>query len=464
MLASASCVESMNIAMISCFKVQVYTPGWYRKQMDLFEVQHSESQNQPLAERLRPKNFEDFLTQNKSSAKFANVISQLQNNVVLNLILWGPPGSGKTSFANILKKHSKAEFIQSHAVDLSTKVIKEHCESGKDRLLTQNKKTILFIDEIHRLNKSQQDIFLQFIEKGFIYLLGATTENPSYELNKAIMSRCKLLFFEAHDDESLMKLFLKSIGSENILGEELITPEALTALINSSQGDARLLINKTEELIQSYKFKTLNFPLSVEDLIKFFFESSIAYDKTGDEHYNLISAFIKSIRGSDPDAGIYYLARMLYAGEDPVFIARRLIILASEDVGNADPNALTLAISTLKAVEVIGMPEARINLAQCVTYMASAPKSNAAYLAINKALDLVERTKNLKVPLALRSAQTELMKQLGYGKGYKYAHDFPKHWVSQDFLPKEIEGEKFYKPTDIGFEKRISEYLEWLKK
>jgi putative ATPase len=432
--------------------------------MDLFEAQHTESLNQPLSERLRPKAFDDFLTQNKSSAKFENIIAQLKNNVVFNLILWGPPGSGKTSFANILKKNSTAEFIQSHAVDLSTKVIKEYCEAAKSRMLTQNKKTILFIDEIHRLNKSQQDIFLQFIEKGFVYLLGATTENPSYELNKAIMSRCKLLFFEPHDDASLKSLFIKALNTEDITQDQIITPEALEALINSSQGDARLIINKTEELIQSYQFKTLNFPLSLDDLKKFFFESSIAYDKTGDEHYNLISAFIKSIRGSDPNAGIYYLARMLYAGEDPVFIARRLIILASEDVGNADPNALTLAISTLKAVEVIGMPEARINLAQCVCYLASAPKSNAAYLAINKALNLVERTKNLKVPLALRSAQTELMKQLGYGKDYKYSHDFPKHWVSQDFLPKEIQGEVFYEPTDIGFEKRIREYLEWLKK
>jgi putative ATPase len=293
--------------------------------------------------------------------------------------------------------------------------------------------------------------------------LGATTENPSYELNKAIMSRCKLLFFEPHDDQSLNQLFVKALKTENINADDIITAEALTALVNSSQGDARLIINKTEELIQSYKFKTLNFPISIEDLKKFFFESSVSYDKSGDEHYNLISAFIKSIRGSDPDAGVYYLARMLYGGEDPVFIARRLIILASEDVGNADPNALTMAISTLKAVEVIGMPEARINLAQCVCYLASAPKSNAAYLAINKALSEVERSKNLKVPLALRSAQTELMKQLGYGKDYKYSHDFPKHWVSQDFLPTELKGQRFYEPTDIGFEKRIREYLEWLK-
>jgi putative ATPase len=431
--------------------------------MDLFEAQHSQSHNQPLSERLRPKTFDDFLTQNKTSAKFENIIAQLKNNVVFNLILWGPPGSGKTSFANILKTNSAAEFIQSHAVDLSTKVIKEFCESSKSRLLTQNKKTILFIDEIHRLNKSQQDIFLQFIEKGYICLLGATTENPSYELNKAIMSRCKLLFFEPHDDQSLNQLFVKALKTENINADDIITAEALTALVNSSQGDARLIINKTEELIQSYKFKTLNFPISIEDLKKFFCESSVSYDKSGDEHYNLISAFIKSIRGSDPDAGVYYLARMLYGGEDPVFIARRLIILASEDVGNADPNALTMAISTLKAVEVIGMPEARINLAQCVCYLASAPKSNAAYLAINKALSEVERSKNLKVPLALRSAQTELMKQLGYGKDYKYSHDFPKHWVSQDFLPTELKGQRFYEPTDIGFEKGIREYLEWLK-
>lgn len=432
--------------------------------MDLFEVSHGQSIDQPLSERLRPKTFDDFITQNKSSEKFKNIIEQLKNDVVFNLILWGPPGSGKTSFANILKQHSKAEFIQSHAVDLSTKVIKEHCESAKTRLLTQNKKTILFIDEIHRLNKSQQDIFLQFIEKGFVYLLGATTENPSYELNKAIMSRCKLLFFEPHDHESLKNLFQKALDTEDIRKDDIISIEAFDALINSAQGDARLIINKAEEIIQSYKFKTLEFPLSLENLKKIFFESSIAYDKSGDEHYNLISAFIKSIRGSDPDAGVYYLARMLYSGEDPIFIARRLIILASEDIGNADPNALTLAISTLKAVEVIGMPEARINLSQCVCYLASAPKSNASYMAISKALSLVERTKNLKVPLALRSAQTELMKQLGYGKDYKYSHDYPKHWVRQDFLPADIKGEKFYEPTEMGFEKRIKEYLEWLKK
>lgn len=432
--------------------------------MDLFEQQYSSSQNQPLPERLRPSNFNDFLTQNKSSQRFKNIISQLNNDITFNLILWGPPGSGKTSFANILKKQSKAEFIQSHAVDLSTKTIKEYCEASKTRLLTQNKKTILFIDEIHRLNKSQQDIFLQFIEKGFVYLLGATTENPSYELNKAIMSRCKLLFFEPHDKISLENLFRRALRLEDIGFDRIITSEAFEALLNSSQGDARLILSKTEELIQSFKFKTLKFPISLEDLKTYFFESCIAYDKTGEEHYNLISAFIKSVRGSDPDASIYYLARMLYSGEDPLFIARRIIILASEDIGNADPNALTLAISTLKAVEVIGMPEAKINLAQCVCYLASAPKSNAAYLAINKALKLVEETKNLKIPLALRSAQTNLMKDLGYGKGYKYSHDFSKHWVKQDFLPEVIKDEKFYEPTDLGFEKRIREYLGWLKK
>ncbi len=432
--------------------------------MDLFEQQHSESQNQPMPERLRPSDFDDFQIQGKSSQRFKNIIAQLKNDIIFNLILWGPPGSGKTSFAHILRKKTKAEFIQSHAVDLSTKIIKEYCEASKSRLLIQDKKTILFIDEIHRLNKSQQDIFLQFIEKGFIYLLGATTENPSYELNKAIMSRCKLLSFEPHDKSSLEDLFRKALKLENIEFEEIITQGAFEALLNSSQGDARLILNRTEELIQSLKFKTLNFPVSLDDLKTYFFESSIVYDKTGEEHYNLISAFIKSLRGSDPDASIYYLARMLYSGEDPVFIARRLIILASEDIGNADPNALTLAVSTLKAVEVIGMPEARINLAQCVSYLASAPKSNAAYLAITKALKLVEATKNLEVPLALRSAQTNLMKEMGYGKDYKYSHDFPKHWIKQDFLPEAIKDEKFYEPTDMGFEKRIREYLSWLKK
>ncbi len=432
--------------------------------MDLFEAQENLSQNQPLSERLRPKDFEAFIKQDKSKSKFENLIKQFNEGVVYNLILWGPPGSGKTSFANIIRLNTKAFFIQSHAVDLSTKVIKDFCEQSKNRILIQNQKTILFIDEIHRLNKSQQDIFLQYIEKGQIYLIGATTENPSYELNKAIMSRCKLLFFEPHSAENLNQLFLKALFKEDISSTDLIDDVTLQLLIQSCQGDARLLLNKTEDLIQSFKFKTLNFPLSTQDLKKYFFETSIAYDKSGDEHYNLISAFIKSIRGSDPDGAVYYLARMIYSGEDPVFIARRMIILASEDIGNADPQALTLAISTLKAVEVIGLPEARINLAQCVTYLASAPKSNASYVAINKALDLVERTKNLKIPLHLRSAQTELMKNLGYGKGYKYAHDFPKHWIGQNYLPEEIKDEKFYEPTSQGFEKRIIEYLAWLKK
>lgn len=431
--------------------------------MDLFETQAQVNDLRPLAEKLRPQNFEQFISHLKGNPGFENILAQLKSGQVFSLILWGPPGSGKTSFANVISKSLNTFFVQEHAVDLSTSKIKALCEDSKRRMLYDSKKTILFIDEIHRLNKSQQDIFLPFLEQGYVYILGATTENPSYELNKALMSRCRLLVFEPHNEKNLMSIFLKALNFEKIKRKDFLSDDAIEALILNSSGDARMLLNAVEELIRAYQLKTLEFPLDQKALDKSLSQAGIAYDKSSEEHYNVISAFIKSIRGSDADAGVYYLARMLKGGESPVFIARRLVVLASEDIGNADPTALNLAISTLQAVELIGLPEARINLAQCVCYLACAPKSNASYKAINKAMEEVELTGALPVPKSLRSAKTALMKEQSYGKGYKYSHDYSKHWVDQEFFPEKMKNKKFYEPTEIGFEKRINEYLKWLK-
>lgn len=432
--------------------------------MDLFQVSAQEDSKSPLAAQLRPQSLKDFLGQSVFFKKYAQLLKKFQEGYLLSLILWGPPGCGKTSFVRALTSQlTNVHVVEENAIDLGTKRIKEIGETAKYQRRAQNQQTLLFIDEIHRLNRSQQDVLLPFVENGDLVLIGATTENPSYELNSALMSRCRLVLFEALDEPSMRTLIARACDKFTAQPQEVFTEEFIEQLISSCSGDGRRLLNALEEIFLLKSGEETSFPLQKNDFANLNFHQGLRYDKNRDEHYDTISAFIKSIRGSDPDAAIYYLARMLEGGEDPLFIARRLVILASEDVGNADPNALGIAVAGFKAVEMIGLPEARINLAQVVTYLASAPKSNRSYVAINKAMEFVKKQGNLPIPLSLRSAQTSLAKGLGYGKDYEYSHEGPKGWIAQDFLPHEIKNEKFYEPSERGFEKRIKEFLTWLK-
>lgn len=436
--------------------------------MDLFEFQNDANPaHAPLAERLRPKTWEEFLGQERFASLQGPLLKTLkQTGHLPNLILWGPPGTGKTTFAHLLAKHTQMEVEEAHAVDTGAKRLREIGEGARQRRLMHQTRTLLFIDEIHRLNKAQQDVLLPYTERGDITLVGATTENPSYELNRALLSRCRVLVFERHAPHHLDTLVVRALQSQNESVENVLSAETRNRLVQLADGDARRLLNILEQIIELKRVGDSRFewPLSVDGLQQVIDATPMYYDKQGDEHYDSISAFIKSIRGSDPHAGLYYLARMLEGGEDPVFIARRLVILASEDIGNADPRALQVAVAGLQAVELVGMPEAAINLAQIVTYLASAPKSNRSYLGLKKAQEAVRKTGMLPIPKALRSAQTQMAKELGYGRDYRYSHDSPKGYVSQNFLPEELRDEIFYEPADRGFEKTMREYMEWMKK
>ena len=434
--------------------------------MDLFGHAFSnQTTNMPLAEALRPKSLVEMVGQAQILGDSSPWIKIFEAGQIPSLILWGPPGTGKTTLATLIAKKMNAEVVSENAIDLGAKSLREIGEQAKRRLIEHQRKTLLFIDEIHRLNKSQQDILLPYLEKGHVILVGATTENPSYELNAALLSRCRILVFEPLTREDLLKVWLSACAKKEVTEDQILESDALSMLLDLSDGDARKLLNMTELIFTAKDSgqKALQFPLTQDALSSLIQSSSVRYDKNSDQHYDVISAFIKSIRGSDPDAGLYYLARMIKGGEDPIFIARRLIILASEDIGNADPRALTVAVSGLQACELVGWPEAAISLAQVVTYLASAPKSNRSYLGLKAAQELVEQTGTLPVPLALRSSKTQAMKNLGYGKDYKYSHDSQKGYIRQSFLPENIKDKTFYEPSDHGFEKTIQQYLEWLK-
>ena len=423
--------------------------------MDLFESA-ANINIRPLAEKLRPKMIADVIGQDHILGESKPIGQLLRAGRLLNLIVTGPPGTGKTSFARALAQTAQATFVSMNAVDAGVKDLKIAGEEGKARLLQRGEKTLLFVDEIHRFNKSQQDVLLPFIERGELYLVGATTEHPSYELNRALISRCQVIQFKRLEKESFIKLLTRVEKFENLQKENLIDQNALETLIQLADGDGRRFLNLLESITELYKINPKNFPMNVEFLEELMSHKIIAYDKSSDQHYDCISAFIKSVRGSDADAALYYMARMLAGGEDPVYIARRLVILASEDVGNAEPRALPLAIAGLQAVEAIGLPEAAINLAQVVTFLASAPKSNRSYLAWNKAKEFIETTGSPDLPEALRSSSK------GSGE-YIYPHDFEKGFVAQNYWPASIKPQKFYEPSHRGQEKLISEYLKWLK-
>ena len=411
----------------------------------------------PLAERIRPKNLDDFHGQEKLVGSGKPIRLMIENDTLSSFILWGPPGSGKTTLAKIIAEKTRADFFRLNAVSSGVKDVRRVIEIGEQNR-RMGKKTILFIDEIHRFNKAQQDALLNSVETGLIYLIGATTENPSFEVIPALRSRARIYILEYLDKEDLQKILDTALSKDVILSSLKIESIDNEYLLYLSGGDARTMLNILESaIIQEIDSEPIKITKDVlENVVQ---KKNIIYDKAGEEHYNLISAFIKSVRGSDPDAALYWLARMLEGGEDSLFIARRLVILASEDVGNATPNGLVLAESAFSAVHQIGMPEARIILAQCTTYLASCPKSNASYIGIEKAEREVRDNPLYAVPLHLRNAPTKLMKDIGYGKDYKYAHEFENHFVEDNYLPEEMNGKQFYFPSDMGQEKNLKERL-----
>jgi putative ATPase len=415
---------------------------------------------QPLAERVRPKTLSQYIGQQHIIGPGKALRSAVQQNLLPSLILWGPPGVGKTSLALIIASELKRPFYMLSAINSGVKDIREVIDkAGGSNLFSQNK-PILFIDEIHRFSKSQQDSLLGAVERGIITLIGATTENPSFEVIPALLSRCQVYVLKPLAEEELLSLLTNAITTDEVLSKKKIILKEHEALIRVSGGDARKLLNALEITVNSHQGDD-EIVITNEDVLSIIQQNLALYDKSGEQHYDIISAFIKSIRGSDPNAALYYLARMLKGGEDPLFIARRLLILSSEDIGNANPNALLLANNCFTAVNVIGMPEARIILGQCVTYLACSAKSNASYMGIDEAMASVDKKGDLPVPLHLRNAPTKLMKDIGYGKEYQYAHSFENNFIDQEFLPSEISGTKFYEP---GNNPREAEQRAYLKK
>ena len=415
--------------------------------------------NTPLAERLRPSTLADYISQRHLIGENGALTEALHQGLIPSMILWGPPGIGKTTLANIIAKSSERPFYTLSAINSGVKDVREVIEKAKQKGgLFTTKNPILFIDEIHRFSKSQQDSLLQAVEKGWVTLIGATTENPSFEVISALLSRCQVYTLNPFDKADLKALLERALKTDEALVKKNIKLQETEALIKLSGGDARKLLNIFELIVNSESGKKI---VITNDFVQNKVQNNqIIYDKTGDQHYDVISAFIKSIRGSDPNAAVYWLARMLAGGEDVKFIARRLLILSSEDIGNANPTALVMANSTMQAVAAIGLPESRIILSQCATYLACSPKSNSAYQAINKAMASVKETGNASVPLDLRNAPTQLMKSMGYGADYKYAHEFDKNFVIQEFLPEGLENTKFYSPGENSREQVQKEFLK----
>ena len=440
------------------------------RKMDLFEYNRSlqGGKEAPLAARMRPSCLEDFVGQEHIVGKGKLLYRAIQSDRLSSVIFYGPPGTGKTTLAKIIANTTKSKFCQINATTAGIKEIKETVEDAKAELGMYGKKTILFIDEIHRFNKSQQDALLPHVEDGTLILIGATTENPYFEVNKALVSRSIVFELRQLEDKDIKRLLERALTDEkNGMGiyHARMDADAMDFLANTANGDARAALNALELAVlttEPQADKTIH--ITLEEAQECIQKRALNYDKDGDNHYDTISAFIKSMRGSDPDAALYYLAKMIYAGEDPKFIARRVVICASEDVGNADPQALVMAVNASLAVERVGMPEAQIILAQAVTYIATAPKSNRSCEAVFQAMQEVQATGDLPIPAHLQDAHYKGAAKLGHGTGYKYAHDYPNDYVEQQYLPYELSGREFYQPSGNGYEVKIREHMARIKK
>jgi putative ATPase len=427
--------------------------------MDLFSSTTSDRAQAPLAERQRPQRLDDMVGQLHLIGNEGILRRLIEQDQLSSAIFWGPPGTGKTTLARVIAQTTRSHFVAFSAVLQGVKDIREVVAKAQQERNYYGRRTLLFIDEIHRFNKAQQDALLPWVENGDIILIGATTENPSFEVNSALLSRSRVFVLEPLTSDEIGKLIQRALNSAEGLGPQQITidEKAVEFLADQAHGDARVALNTLEVAAATAAGKTIRY----SDVAAALQKAPLLYDKGAEEHYNVISAFIKSMRGSDPDAAIYWLARMIEAGEDPLFIARRMVIFASEDIGNADPRALQVAVAAQQAVHFVGLPEGRIPLAQAVTYLATSPKSNASYLAISEAQGEVRQSGALSVPLHLRNAPTGLMKDLGYGRDYQYAHNHSDSLVAQKHLPDELTGTRFYRPKNSGYEKMILERLQW---
>lgn len=415
--------------------------------------------NIPLAERIRPKNLNEYISQSHLVGENGSLTLQIERGIIPSLILWGPPGTGKTTLAQIMAQESNRPFYELSAINSGVKDIREVLDKAKNSGgMFTTKNPILFIDEIHRFSKSQQDSLLAAVEKGWITLIGATTENPSFEIIPALLSRCQVYILNAFTKEDLEAILHRAIQTDEILRTKKIVLKETEAILRLSGGDGRKLLNIFELVVNALSEDEIE--ITNEKVMHLIQKNTVLYDKTGEQHYDIVSAFIKSIRGSDPNAAVYWLARMIEGGEDVKFIARRLLILASEDIGNANPTALIMANNTFQAVATIGYPESRIILSQCAIYLATSAKSNASYMAIGKAQQIVKQTGDLSVPLHLRNAPTKLMKELGYGEEYKYSHDFPNNFTEQEFLPDELAETKFFEPGENARERELRQFLK----
>ena len=438
--------------------------------MDLFDYMRANTMEKesPLASRMRPTTLDEVVGQKHIIGKDKLLYRAIKADKLGSVIFYGPPGTGKTTLAKVIANTTSARFEQINATVAGKKDMEEIVKNAKDSIGMYGQKTILFVDEIHRFNKSQQDYLLPFVEDGTITLIGATTENPYFEVNNALLSRSRIFELKPLEKQDIRELVMRAVyDTEKGMGTygADITDEAADFLADVANGDARAALNAVElGILTTDKSDDGKIHITIDVAAECIQKRVVRYDHDGDNHYDTISAFIKSMRGSDPDAAVYYLARMLYAGEDVKFIARRIMICASEDVGNADPNALVVAVSAAQAVERIGMPESQIILSQAAAYVATAPKSNAAYMGIAKAMKTVEDTRTMPVPAHLQDRHYKGAEKLGHGLGYKYAHDYPNHYVTQQYLPDGMEGMRFYEPSENGYEKKIREHMEFIKR